>query len=332
MSALSLTLLKFFGLLAVFAAVALAFQQLLNLFFTWHLANRAVNRRLKLLGRGAAREDLAALIRPDTVAAGSIHNRFLRKFYRTAGCAGIRIAPPRLAALLIAATVGLFVLLVAIAAGTGAGITPGVLVLLLAVAVSAGAGLPLLYISQRATRRTKRMEEQFPGAIDVFTRALRAGHPVASAISLLTTEMSDPMGSEFGIVADSIAYGADLNDALRDLADRWDSEDLRMFAVCVSVQSETGGNLAEILTNLSSVIRDRASLYLKVRALSSEGRMSAWMLSLMPVLTFLVLFLTNPGFYVDVAHDPIFVAVFTGLLGLYLLGVLWIRNMVNLKV
>jgi len=105
-----------------------------------------------------------------------------------------------------------------------------------------------------------------------------------------------------------------------------------MFAVCVSVQGETGGNLAEILTNLSSVIRDRASLYLKVRALSSEGRMSAWMLSLMPVLTFLVLFLVNPGFYLEVARDPLFVVTFSALLVLYLIGVLWIRNMINLKV
>jgi tight adherence protein B len=176
------------------------------------------------------------------------------------------------------------------------------------------------------------MEEQFPAAIDVFTRALRAGHPVGSAIALLVGEMEDPIGSEFGIVSDAIAYGADLNDALRDLADRWDSEDLRMFAVCVSVQGETGGNLAEILSNLSSVIRDRASLYLKVRALSSEGRMSAWMLSLMPVLTFLVLFLINPGFYLEVARDPLFSISFIALLGLYLVGVLWIRNMVNLKV
>lgn len=169
-------------------------------------------------------------------------------------------------------------------------------------------------------------------AIDIFTRALRSGHPVASALHLLTTELEDPLGSEFGLVSDEIAYGADLNDSLRNLADRWDLEDLHMFAVCLSVQSETGGNLAEILTNLSGVIRDRASLYLKVRALSSEGRLSAWMLSLLPVLTFVVLFSINPGFYLDVAQDPIFTTSFVVLLVLYLIGVFWIRKMVDLKV
>lgn len=331
MSALTLTLLRFMGLLALFAAVALAVQAATNALLSRQMAQHAINRRLKLLRSGVAREAIAALLRPDAVG-GMGRNPLVSRFFRLSGRAGLTIAPQTLISALIATAGVFFLLLLLMAVSLGSSITFGVLVLLVAVAVSAGLGLPLLYIGRRATRRAKRMEEQFPVAIDVFTRALRAGHPVGGAIGLLTEEMEDPIGSEFGIVADSIAYGADLNDALRDLAQRWDSEDLRMFAVCVSVQSETGGNLAEILTNLAAVIRDRASLYLKVRALSSEGRMSAWMLSLMPVLTFLVLFAINPGFYLDVAHDPLFAVSFAGLLGLYGLGVLWIRNMVNLKV
>lgn len=331
MSALSLTLLRFAALLALFAATAILVQYAMNAVLTRQFAQHAINRRLKLLRSGVAREQITGLIRPDAVG-GLGRYALVGRFFRLAGRAGIRMSPRTLAAALLMATVVIFLLLLALSASLGGSLTPGVFVLLLAVAISAGIGLPLMFIGSRATRRAKRMEEQFPAAIDVFTRALRAGHPVGSAIALLVGEMEDPIGSEFGIVSDAIAYGADLNDALRDLADRWDSEDLRMFAVCVSVQGETGGNLAEILSNLSSVIRDRASLYLKVRALSSEGRMSAWMLSLMPVLTFLVLFLINPGFYLDVARDPLFSISFIGLLGLYGVGVLWIRNMVNLKV
>jgi tight adherence protein B len=176
------------------------------------------------------------------------------------------------------------------------------------------------------------MEEQFPIALDVFTRALRAGHPVASAIELLTTEMSDPIGSEFGMVFDEVSYGSDLNTALHNLGDRWNLPDLKMFAVCLSVQTETGGNLSEILANLSQVIRDRASMYLKVRALSAEGRMSAWMLSVLPVITFLLLFTMNANFYLDVAQDPIFTYGFTTLLVLYTIGVLWLRRLVDIKV
>ena len=111
------------------------------------------------------------------------------------------------------------------------------------------------------------MQDQFPVALDVFVRGLRAGHPIAAALDLLTVEMPDPIGSQFGIVVDEVTYGADLRDALAAMADRWDLEDMRMFVVSLSVQSETGGNLAEILENLSKVIRERASMMLKVRAL-----------------------------------------------------------------
>jgi len=331
MSALSLTLLRFAGLLALFAATAILVQYAMNTVLTRQFAQHAINRRLRLLRSGVAREEITGLIRPDVVG-GLGRYALVGRFFRLAGRAGIRMPPRTLAAALLIGNIVILLLLLVLSISMGGAMTVGVFLLLVAVAVSAGIGLPILVIGSRATRRAKRMEEQFPAAIDVFTRARRAGHPVGSAIALLTGEMEDPIGSEFGIVSDAIAYGADLNDALRDLADRWDSEDLRMFAVCVSVQGETGGNLAEILTNLSSVIRDRASLYLKVRALSSEGRMSAWMLSLMPVLTFLVLFLVNPGFYLEVARDPLFVVTFSALLVLYLIGVLWIRNMINLKV
>ena len=125
----------------------------------------------------------------------------------------------------------------------------------------------------------KKMQDQFPVALDVFVRGLRAGHPIAAALDLLTVEMPDPIGSQFGIVVDEVTYGADLRDALTAMADRWDLDDMRMFVVSLSVQSETGGNLAEILENLSQVIRERASMMLKVRALSSEGRMTAVMLT-----------------------------------------------------
>ena len=144
--------------------------------------------------------------------------------------------------------------------------------------------------------------------------------------------MEDPLGSEFGIVADEVAYGAELTNSLLDLAERWDLQDIRMFVVSISLQNETGGNLAEILGNLSHVIRERASMYMKVRALSSEGRMSGWMLTVLPIFTFLMLFFLNPKFYFDVAEDKIFVYGFTGLIALYIVGVYTIRRMIDLKV
>jgi len=156
--------------------------------------------------------------------------------------------------------------------------------------------------------------------------------PISGAMEMLSTGLQDPIGSEFGLVADGVTYGAELTDALHAMAERWDLDDLRMFVVSLAVQSETGGNLAEILENLNKVIRDRSQLFLKVRALSSEGRISAAMLTVLPVLSFLVLFLLNPAFYLEVAGDPLFTLGFGSLLGLYLIGFWMMRKMVDLKV
>jgi tight adherence protein B len=166
----------------------------------------------------------------------------------------------------------------------------------------------------------------------VFVRGLRAGHPIAAALDLLTVEMADPIGSQFGIVVDEVTYGADLRDALTAMADRWDLEDMRMFVVSLSVQSETGGNLAEILENLSTVIRERQSMMRKVRALSSEGRMTAAMLTGLPILSFLLLFVTNPDFYLDVADDPAFLPGYVAIFTLYAIGFYSIRRLIDLKV
>ena len=144
--------------------------------------------------------------------------------------------------------------------------------------------------------------------------------------------MEDPIGSEFGLVSDEVAYGTDLVDALQAMAERWDLDDMRMFVVSLSLQSQTGGNLAEILENISKVIRDRAQMFMKVRALSSEGRMTGWMLTVLPIFAFVTTFLAVPSFYLDVADDPIFIYGSIGLLIQYVIGVYTIRRMIDLKV
>ena len=107
-------------------------------------------------------------------------------------------------------------------------------------AVAAGRMLPLMFLQFKATRTRKKMQEQFPVALDVFVRGLRAGHPIAAALDLLTVEMPDPIGSQFGLVVDEVTYGAELRDALQAMAERWELDDMRMFVVSLSVQNETG--------------------------------------------------------------------------------------------
>lgn len=329
-------LIRLVVLVAIFASIFLLSQVFLGGYLNRRAERGAVNRRLELLRTGLSAETVASILRKNLPGRLSENaspvERLYHKFQRTVAMAAISADPRMILLICGSAFAGLASLMLFLAWSAKFAITLGVIQLVLLIAATAAIAIPLMFISRRAEKRRKRMEEQFPVALDVFTRALRAGHPVASAIDLLTQEMEDPLGSEFGMVSDEVAYGANLTDALLGLAERWDLDDVRMFVVSLSLQSETGGNLAEILSNLSTVIRDRASLYMKVRALSSEGRMSGWMLTLLPMLTLLSMFAVNPGFYLDVAGDPLFVPGFSALLLLYAIGVYIIRRMIDLKV
>jgi tight adherence protein B len=162
--------------------------------------------------------------------------------------------------------------------------------------------LPLLALRFMRARRHKKFGIYFPDALDVIVRSLRAGHPVPIAIQMVAREMPDPVGGEFGIVADEITYGADLETAMRSLFFRVGQEDLPLFVTAVAIQTTTGGKLSEILQNLSGVIRMRIKMRRKVYALAAEGRFSAMLLSAVPIILFLVLKVIAPDFYASVWH------------------------------
>ena len=323
-------------LILIFAAVMFLVERVVSVVIGRRVQGQAINKRLELIERGVSRGQAMQLLRrrasdipeglPWFIAGPAV------KFEKMLIAAGVAIPTGRLMLSLLMAPVALFVLVIAIMLAAGVALGGGRILLLATFCGLLGAGLPLLYFSWRATKMRKRMQDQFPVSLDIFVRGLRAGHPIAASLDLLTVEMPDPIGSQFGIVVDEVTYGADLRDALTGMADRWDLDDMRMFVVSLSVQNETGGNLAEILENLSKVIRERAAMMLKVRALSSEGRMTAAMLTGLPVVAFAMLFLGNPGFYLDVADDPAFVPGYAMLLILYAVGFYAIRRMIDLKV
>jgi tight adherence protein B len=324
-------------LVFIFAAVVLAAEALLRAFASARAEGRAINLRLTLIARSRTTGERVDLLRRATssIPAGLPPwlERFARKLERTLIQAQLTIPTGRLMLFILFAPLAVFFgLLLLMSAWWGIGISSGRIVISAIFALLLGAVLPVMLINIKAVRTRKRMEEQFPVALDVFVRGLRAGHPIAAALELLTVEMPDPIGSQFGIVVDEVTYGADLRDALQNMAERWDLDDMRMFVVSLSVQNETGGNLAEILENLSRVIRDRHAMLLKVRALSSEGRMTATMLTILPIFAFTMLFIFNPRFYFDVAGDPMFVPGFAVLIILYVIGTIIIRRMVDLKV
>lgn len=330
------TIIRLAILLAIFASIFIISQIALNSAWARRAHLAAVNRRLRMISEGRTREQVVAILRKNDASDFSqypqlVANR-LASLQRSLRASGLPITLGQLLFFMGAGFVIVLAILGIAVAASGFPLSAGVMLMIVTVSFSATLLLPTLILGMIAQRRRKRIEEQFPVSLDVFVRALRAGHPVASAIDLLTREMQDPIGSEFGLVADEVSYGAELTDSLAAMADRWDLEDIRMFVVSLSVQNETGGNLAEILENLADVIRARASLYRKVRALSSEGRMTGWMLTILPVAAFVGLFLVNPSFYLSVAQDPMFLVGFAGLILLYLIGLVTIRVMVDIKV
>ena len=169
-----------------------------------------------------------------------------------------------------------------------------------AIAVPAAFVLPWLALLFMRMRRQRRFAAQFPDAIDIIVRSLRAGQPTPVAITMVAKELPDPVGSEFGMIADEITYGADLETAIRNLHYRVGTDDLPLFVTAVAIQTSTGGNLGEILENLSAVIRMRFKMRRKVRALAAEGRAAAMILSSLPIGMFAVIQFITPDFYASV--------------------------------
>ncbi len=330
------TWLKALILVAVFGAVLLVVDTLVGWLARSHSEGKAINLRLNLIKLGRTTgETLTLLKRADSALPPGLPEPILRlgqRFERMLMMAQVTIATPRLMLILLLAPFVLLFGIILLMISTGTPLGFGRILMLATFSLGLGLFIPIMALQVRANRRRKKILDQFPVALDVFVRGLRAGHPVAAALDLLTVEMPDPIGSQFGLVVDEVTYGADLRDALQTMAERWDSADMRMFVVSLAVQAETGGNLAEVLDNLAKVIRERQSLMLKVRALSSEGRMTAVVLTALPVLAFTMLFTLNPRFYLDVANDRAFVPGFVSLILLYIVGFVTIRRMVDIKV
>ena len=199
--------------------------------------------------------------------------------------------------------------------------------------VGAAAGaVPLLYVSHRRRRRLGKFERQLPEALDLITRALRAGHAFSSALQMVGEEMAEPIAGEFRTVHDEVNFGVALQRALMNLSTRVPLTDLRYFIVSVLIQRESGGNLTEVLGNLSRLIRERLKLLAKVKVLSSEGRLSAWILGVMPFGLAGAMFLVNPEFMSPLWTDPIGISIIKYMLMLMAFGILVLLKIIKIRV
>lgn len=292
-----------------------------------------ISRRMQLVNAGASNAEILASLRRETSrASDSLLPSVTRYLETRLAQAGLKMRADRLLSLMTAATILLGVLVPLLAGVAGQITSVGAVLVIFSFAAAVGIVMPLIAINFLAARRMKLFETQFPVALDIFVRGLRAGYPVTGALDLLVTETPDPIASEFGLVVAELNYGYSLRDALANLAERVQTPDMSMFVVSVAIQSETGGNLAEILDGLSRVIRERASMVLKVRALASEGKMTGLLLSILPVGTFVSMFASNPRFYLDVVDDPWFMPGAVTVIALYITGILMMRKMIAIKV
>jgi len=195
-----------------------------------------------------------------------------------------------------------------------------------------GFALPVGVIMLIAKRRRKKAIAQLPDALDVIVRSLRAGHPVPVAIDLVAREMPDPIGSEFGMAGDEITYGTELGTAIQRLSDRIGHGDFDMLAATVRLQARTGGNLAELLANNAHMVRERQKMRLRIKAASSEGRMSALILNVVPILLFGAVNFLSPEFYGDVWDNPMIKQGLMGAVVWMIIGNMVIRKMINFRI
>lgn len=194
------------------------------------------------------------------------------------------------------------------------------------------ASLPWFWLSKKRGERMKLFEKQLPEALDLMGRALRAGHSFPTAVKMVADEMHEPIGKEFRQLYDEENFGVPQHEALSRLAARVPLEDMRYFVIAVMIQRESGGNLAELLDNISSIIRARLKLMGEVRTLSAEGRLSAWILGLLPFAVALLVNLVNPKFMTVLWTDPVGLKLIGGALVMMTLGVVWMRKIIKIRV
>lgn len=199
---------------------------------------------------------------------------------------------------------------------------------LLVLAVS----LPYFYLVYLKDKRLRKFDAQLPDALDLIGRGIRAGHALPSALKMVADEMADPIAEEFRVAFDEVNYGFSMQDALTNLATRVPSTDLNYFVVAVLIQRETGGNLAELLDNISALIRARHKLYGTIRVLSAEGKLSAWILTLLPIVLALIINLINPVFMQVLWKDEAGIKMVTGVVILMILGIFWMRKIIKIRV
>ena len=287
--------------------------------------NNRVNRRLEMLDKGGNREEVMEKLRKEMQQHLKARKVPLYAILSDkAQKAAIAFTPKQLILLMVGVSVLAFV---GLTVGTATSVPVRAVV-----SIVMGVGGVFTWINMKAKKRMGLLEEQLPDAIELMVRSLRVGHPFSSAIGIVATEVADPLATEFGIIADEAAYGRDMGEALKDMAERLDMQDLRFLAVAVTIQQQSGGNLAEILDGLAKVIRARFRLFRRVKAITAEAQWSGKFLSGFPILALIGIQLLDPNYYDSSMNHPWFIPACLVVGAFLTVNLFVMRALVNIKV
>jgi len=316
-----MTLLLLYG--AVFVAALISAEALLRGYFRTSERTRAVNHRLSLLaGNENHREVYREMLKERGVDSEWRSLPLMQRLRQYYVQSGIKFDGKRFALYGLAGALAIW-LLVQYFVPTNLIRIPIFLAVCLAI--------PVLVIWRLRAKRMQKFAEKLPEALDVATRSLAAGHPLPAAISLVAREMPDPIGTEFGLLTDELTYGVTLDDALMNLNHRVGVEDLNLLAISLSVQAGTGGNLVDILQNLSKTLRDRFMLKAKVKAISAEGRFTAVFMSIYPFLLYAMIVALSPTYFDPVWNSGYGSIIVTCILIVMAVGDVILYKMVNFE-
>ena len=308
----------------IFCAVLLAVQGAYWFVTEQRRVRGAVNRRLLLAKQTGSAQEVFETLKRERGLIG-LENKQFSRLNDLILQTGLRLDQKLL--IVVAFLLGLlFFVLFGLAFGYG------LFSFILSVIFAAVSMVIFLALVRR--KRIARFSEQLPDAIDVIVRGVKSGYPFTVALGLVAKEMSDPIGTEFGMTSDEISFGSDIGSALDNLFHRVGHEDLLYLIMSLKIQNQTGGNLAEILSRLARLLRERAMLRLKVRAISAEGRLSGVFLTAMPFLLFAIISLMRPDYFFNdvVRNHPITMPALVLGLTLLVVGNVIIYRMVNFKV
>lgn len=291
------------------------------------LARRRLERRLQEVGQTSDSEDESILLQQaegplpavDRLVGQTRAGSHLSKLIEQAG---VRTTPGAIVVMSV-----LFGIAAGLATQMVFRVTPALLV-----AVPLGAAVPVLWLVQRRSGRLKTFEEQFPEALDLVSRAIRAGHSFQTAIGMAAEELSAPVAPEFKKVFDQQNFGLPLSEAFAALADRVPLLDVKFFITAVAIQRDTGGNLAEILDNLSHVVRERFKIQRQVRVHTAHGRITGFVLLAVPAFLAVALTVINPDHMKPLFEERVGHVMIVATIVMQIIGYVWIRRVIKIEV